>query len=586
MKETKIIPKYFNIIKEARDFIKKDSRKEGNKMIQNPIITGCNPDPSILRVGDIYYIACSSFEWFPGIPIYKSYDLKNWELINHAIKRRNQADLLGMDSATGVWAPALSYNQVTKEFYLTYSIVSGFSNNNFDINNYAIKTDNIEGEWSDAIYLNSSGFDPSMFQDTDGKSYLVSLEWEFRCGYEHPGCIIIQEYDKEDETLIGNPIQISRGATERGCIEGPHIYKRNGYYYLILAEGGTGYGHCVTISRAETIFGPYIPYENNPILTSQPYDFSERGIGDSSKPYFYNPNSILQKSGHGSIVETVEGETFIVHLCSRPFPKSKRSVLGRETAIQKCEWTMDNWIKLTGDNNLAKLEIEGSNISEQKKTNDISKINSCKDEFIKGVLPVTYYTLRESVNQKWCFINGDKNLILIGRNTLFSKYEQSLVAKKVKSFEFEAETCLKLTYPNHLQMAGLVYYYNNNNFYALRMYYSESLGGIALGIMKADQGIRYEYREHSILIDSDAKSVNLHLRVIGEKAQFSFAQIKDEQIADGEKPYEIIGPKLDSSILSDEYAGGFTGSFVGIFAQDLYQKKKEFEFEYFMYHDK
>ena len=550
-------------------------------MIENPIISGCNPDPSILRVGDAYYVATSTFEWFPGIPIYKSYDLEHWELVNHALTKVSQADLKGMDSATGVWAPALSYCEATKDFYITYSIVLGFNNNNFDIDNYAVVAKDIEGEFSDAIYLNSSGFDPSMFHDEDGRSYLVSLQWEFRVGYEHPGVIIVQEYDKSSKTLIGEPSVISKGATDRGCAEGPHIYKRNGYYYLIIAEGGTGYGHCITISRATNVFGPYIPYEFNPIITSQPNDFNERGIGDSAKPWQYSEGYYLQKSGHGSIVETPYGETFITHLCSRPFVPELRSVLGRETSIQACEWTEDGWIKLKGDDNIAKQFISKPNIPDEIKNQAIKDIriaNSGLDEFDNKVLANNYYTLREQFSEDWCSINEDNTLRLVGRNTLFSKYKQSIVARKVKDFNYTASTRMKIEDLNHLQLSGLTLYYNHNNFYALHVYYSERLGGRAIGILKGDNGKRIEYREDSILLPSTIDWIDLKLKVEGRNMQFYYATSPNKWIA--------IGPVLDTTILSDEYAGGFTGTFVGVFAWDLYQKSKIFTFDNFSYIDK
>ena len=239
------------------------------KMIQNPILRGFNPDPSIIRVGDDYYIAVSSFEWFPGVPIYHSRDLMHWQLIGHALKTKEYLDLTGEEPSKGVWAPALSYNESEKRFYLIYSNVHCQNPWFFDVDNYLIWTDDIKkGEWSKPVYLNSSGFDPSLFHDDDGRKWLINKDRDFRPGRMDDRSIIVQEYDSERNTLIGQPTVISRGATKRGFVEGAHIYKHNGMYYLITAEGGTGYGHCVAVSRSKSVTGPYEPDPQNPVITS------------------------------------------------------------------------------------------------------------------------------------------------------------------------------------------------------------------------------------------------------------------------------------------------------------------------------
>ncbi len=534
-------------------------------MIINPILTGFNPDPSILRIDNCYYIAVSSFEWFPGIPIYRSYDLKNWELYTHAITRKEQADLIGIESAQGVWAPSLSYNQNKKKFYITYSIVLSCEHNNFDVDNYVMESDCIKNGWSDAIYINSSGFDPSMFHDTDGTSYIVNLEWESRQGYEHPGTIILQAYDLDKKCLYGNVFHISNGSTNRGCLEGPNIYKKGKYYYLVTAEGGTGFGHCVAVARSENIRGPYESYYGNPIITSQPIDFEERGIGDSAKPWRYYPDSILQKSGHGSIVETTTGDVYIAHLCSRPFVPELRSTLGRETALQKCVWTEDNWIKLERSDNMAQIEVVSSDLPEHSfAQNDENELFVIEDG--KKRLPNSFYTLREAVHHSWIQINQNNHILLRGRNTLFSKYNQSLIGKKVKSFHFEVTVKINYSPESFLQSAGLTNYYCNNTFYYLRMYYSQTMGGKALGILKSDQGIKTEYSESHIRLDDHAESVYMRCIVQNKDLQYFYSLDGNEWIK--------IGNVLDITILSDEYVGGFTGSFVGVTTQDLYTKSK------------
>lgn len=226
-------------------------------MIQNPILPGFNPDPCICRKGDDYYLAVSTFEWFPGIPIYHSKDLKNWELYTHVLTDDEKVNLKRLPSAKGVWAPCLTYCEPEGLFYVVYGIMNSMNARYFDVDNYVITAETIEGPWSEPVYLHSSGFDASMLHDEDGRKYVVSLEWETREGYEKPGAICLVEYDSEKKEIAGYPKRIWSGGTDRGCIEAPHLYKKNGYYYIMCAEGGTGYNHCVTMGRSRDIWGPY-----------------------------------------------------------------------------------------------------------------------------------------------------------------------------------------------------------------------------------------------------------------------------------------------------------------------------------------
>lgn len=172
-------------------------------MIQNPILPGFNPDPCICRKGDDYYLAVSTFEWFPGIPIYHSRDLKHWELYTHVLTDDEKVDLKKLPSAKGIWAPCLTYCQEEDLFYVVYGVMNSMNARYFDVDNYLITAKDIRGPWSEPVYLHSSGFDASIFHDDNGKKYIVSLEWETRLGYEKPGSICMVEYDpvKKDRGL-------------------------------------------------------------------------------------------------------------------------------------------------------------------------------------------------------------------------------------------------------------------------------------------------------------------------------------------------------------------------------------------------
>lgn len=541
-------------------------------MIKNPILPGFNPDPSILRVDDDYYIATSTFEWHPGIALYHSKDLHNWEHIGYALIDQDQVDLKGLNTAMGVWAPCLSYCTVRKKFYLAFSVVYNIQGQHFDLDNFMVESDSVTGRWSQATYINSSGFDPSLFHDDDGRQWVVNLVWENRDGYEHPGYITLQEWDDTARKLLGYPQIISRGGTNRGCLEAPHIYKRNGYYYLMTAEGGTGYGHAVVLSRAESIEGPYEPDPNGVVLTSQPDNFNERGIDDAYKLHLYNSDSELQKSGHGSLVETQDGELYIAHLCARPFVPELRCMLGRETAIQKCYETSDGWIRLKSGGILAQSETEAPHFANDvnQETNHSKLIT-----FDSERLPVEFQTYRIPASNQWISFDEELGIGIKGQGSLFTPRDKSLIARRIHSFECDVSTLMNFEPKRTRQSAGLVAYYSAINFYYLRVYNSESLGGKTLGIMVSDLGVKKELKEARVRIPDDL-SVYLKFTITGRALQFYYSLDNIN--------WKIVGPELDASILSDEYGGQkFTGTFAGVFCQDLYTKSETAYFKYLNY---
>ena len=205
-------------------------------IIQNPILTGFHPDPSICRNGEDYYIAVSTFEWFPGVGIYHSKDLKNWRLVSRPLNRISQLNMMGNPDSGGIWAPALSYSD--GKFWLIYTDVKVTDGQWKDCHNYLVTCDTIDGEWSEPIHMNSSGFDPSLFHDGDGRKYFVNMMWDHRTN-SHPFYgIVLQEYNPKEEKLTGKKEVIFKGTDVR-LTEAPHLYKINGYYYLLTAEGGT-----------------------------------------------------------------------------------------------------------------------------------------------------------------------------------------------------------------------------------------------------------------------------------------------------------------------------------------------------------
>ena len=255
--------------------------------IRNPILRGFCPDPCMIRTGEDYYIATSTFEWFPCVNFFHSRDLMHWEQIESPLREPGQMDLCGVPGSGGIWAPDLSWDG--QYYYLLVTNVLTKKGRWYNTHNYMSRAASITGPWSKPLYLNSIGFDPSLLHDTDGKSYLVNMVNGFKG-------VLVQEIDRETGALLGERRKVYSGSGI-GCTEGPRIYHFGDYYYLIVAEGGTGYAHCVTIARADNVFGPYETMPDNPLLTS-----------DRDDP------DALQKCGHGSIVKTQAGEWYLTHL--------------------------------------------------------------------------------------------------------------------------------------------------------------------------------------------------------------------------------------------------------------------------------
>lgn len=539
-------------------------------MIRNPILPGFNPDPCICRKGDDYYMAVSSFEWFPGIPVYHSKDLKNWELLTHVLTNDTAVDLKKLPSAKGIWAPCLTYCEKEDLFYVVYGVMNSMNARYFDVDNFVITSKNIEGPWSEPVYIHSSGFDASILHDDDGRKYIVSLEWETREGYEKPGAICMVEYCTEKKEIIGYPKRIWSGGTNRGCIEAPHLTKRGEYYYIMCAEGGTGYGHSVTMGRSKNVWGPYEGDPTNPIVTSIPEDFYERHDPDHLKPKYYNPESILQKSGHGSYVETQLGEVYLVHLTARPFVPELRCTLGRETAIQKMIWTDDGWLRMADGSNLAKEFIEESKLPEYK----LPQIPSF-DDFDSGELGIQYYSPR-IMPTSFADVKSRPGYVRIrGQESRCSLNKVSILARKLTSVYATITTKMEFKPEVHQHSAGLIMYYDNMNYIYLRKYYSDTLNSSAISIIHLENGEKTEFINTRVKVDDSP--IYFRLKINGRSSYFEWSY-------NGEN-YERIGKVFDTTKFSDEYCkyGEFTGTFVGITCADRVLHKHYADFDFFDY---
>lgn len=529
--------------------------------ITNPILPGFNPDPSICRVGEDYYIAVSTFEWFPGVGIYHSKDLKNWQLISRPLNRLSQLNMTGNPDSGGVWAPQLSYSDGT--FFLIYTDVKVTEGQWKDCHNYLVTSHAVDAEWSEPIFLNSSGFDPSLFHDDDGKKYLANMYWDHRIT-NHPFYgIVLQEYDHKAKKLVGKQEIIFKG-TDIKLTEAPHLYKLNGFYYLLTAEGGTKYDHQATIARSKNLWGPYEVHPENPLISS-----------------FSHPRIRLQKAGHASIVQTHTDEWFLVHLTGRPLPREGQPLLdprgfcplGRETAIQRLEWK-DDWPYVDGGNHPS-LEIQGPNIPETKWEIDYEE----KDDFNTKQLNLHFQTLRIPLGEHvQSLTERPGHLRLYGRESLTSKFTQSFVARRWQHFSFTAETKVSFHPTTFQQAAGLVNYYNTQNWTALQITWDENKGRI-LDLTTCDNfTFDQPLKETKISIPNQIEYVYLRVEVHTHIYRYSYS-------FDGIE-WSTIPIDFYSYKLSDDYIQGggfFTGAFVGMQCQDTSGQNNFADFDYFIY---
>ncbi|NSB16819.1 glycoside hydrolase family 43 protein [Clostridium beijerinckii] len=503
-------------------------------IVNNPVIKGFNPDPSILRVNEDFYIATSTFEWFPGVSIYHSRDLEHWNVISNALSDEKALDLTGIDSACGIWAPNLTYSNGI--FYLIYTIVYTNRSRFKDTHNFMVISTDIKGPWSKPVFLNCSGFDPSLFHDEDGRKWIVNMTVDHRIDKVRFSGIVLQEYDSEKEKLIG-PIHKIFNGSEIGTTEGPNIIKYNGYYYLTVAEGGTEFGHCVTIARSKKLTGAYEIDPNNPMLTSKT---------DVDYP--------IQRAGHGQLVQDYNGNWYMAHLCSRPV--DGYSILGRETAIQNIKYTDDGWFKIDGSNGNLPMSNFKTNLRRIEENLEI-----VREDFDREEITLDFLTLRKSFKSSNMSLTERKGYLRIrGGNSLSSKFNQSFIARRQQNFSYECKVCLEFNPESHHHMAGLVCYYNYDNYHYCKISRDELLG---LSISITTLNNRDVIETQCISLPEDNSRFYIKACVNRDKLRFSYS-------IDGEKYFEL-DYILDMRILSDEHVNGngFTGAMIGVSCQDL-----------------
>lgn len=465
------------------------------------------------------------------------------------------------DPKTGVWAPCLSHDG--EKFYLVYTDVKRKDGSFKDTPNYIVTAEKIEGPWSEPIYINSSGFDPSLFHDDDGKKWFINMLQDHRRRPRFFAGIRMQQWDAKTEKLVG-PIKTIFEGTELALVEGPHLYKRNGYYYLLTAEGGTAYEHACTLARSKDIWGPYELHPQKYILTSK----------DA-------PLASLQRAGHGDYVETPNGKTYLVHLAGRPITQARRCVLGRECSIQEAYWE-DDWLYVKNG------PVPSLNVELPAARDDTAYWSPRHYTFSSSTLHKDFQWLRTPEPER-IFNLKNNTLCLTGRESIGSWFEQALVARRQTHFSYDAETTVSFDPYDERTYAGLTAYYCRFNFFYLTVT-ADSDGTRELLILTSegswpDGNLKLPLAEQ-VKIPQEGR-VRLKLSIRGRKLQFYYALSDGAEGADG-KDLKAIGPVYDASVLSDECGGhqahgSFTGAFVGVAASDLNGTEREAVFEEFVY---
>lgn len=595
------------------------------KMIQNPILRGFYPDPSICRVGEDFYMATSSFSYFPGVPVFHSRDLCEWEQIGHVLDRPEQLPLNGKQISGGIFAPTIRYHEGV--FYMiTTNVDHG--------GNFIVTASDPAGPWSKVHWIaNAPGIDPSLFWDDDGSAYMLGTAGMMDGGMPIWMC----EIDLQEMKLVGERKPIWGGALIGAAApEAPHLYKKDGWYYLMIAEGGTEHFHAVTIARSRDIWGPYEGNPGNPIMT-------HRHLGE---------NYPICNTGHADLVELADGSWYIVMLASRIYGGYHKN-LGRETFLAPVEWELE-WPVIspgTGRIEWSYPAPEPLCTRNEVKPADVENLASCRsfrDDFDGESLPMWWnflgtplpqeipgYTrnggaVEDSAGEEPIFSMRDSHLYIctaeqgmVPREDSGKKMEHffgtdkpvvkrmPFLGRRQQDMSFEARTKLDFT-PTYIQAAqensllengrmpqdnglledsgeaaGLMIV--QNAFHGLRLEVTAAKGVLLARVVKSTswmEGNRFEgnavnFWKEEILGSvelSDAGSYELIIRADGQKHQFL--------VVDGDRKL-VVCEDVDGGFLGSETAGGFVGAYVGLFASgNGLETGRQAGFDWFTYQGK
>lgn len=521
-------------------------------VIRNPILPGFHPDPSIVRVGEDYYLATSTFEWCPGVRIHHSRDLRHWRPLGGVLDSPQLLDLTGVPDSGGVWAPDLTY--ANGRFHLVFSVLDTYAYGYKDCANYLTTAETVDGPWADPVRLPGRGFDAALFHEDDGSTWLLNMITGFK-GVE------IQRL--EDGEAVGEPVLLL-DSSPAGVTEGPHLYRHDGWYYLLCAEGGTGFNHGAVVARSRNLLGPYEIDPNGPLLTTRD-----------------KLDLPLQKAGHGCFTTTPAGEWYMTYLTSRPYTEVEdglpqdarerdatgRCVLGRETAIAAVSWT-DGWPRIEGAAPALEVPAPSGPVFAAPEA-------PARDDFDEPALDPRWSTLRRHADPSWLSLAArPSHLRVAGGQSPHGKRTPSLVAQRVTAKHGVFEAGLEFDPRTADQTAGITAYYNGFNWHCLQVGLDQ--GRRVLSLVTCDRG-----RRTATPVAAVGTRLDLRIAFDGPTLRFAYRE---------NGPWQDLAVTADTTILSDEHATwiepglvhafGFTGAFVGLWVQDLAAEGGFADFDY------
>ncbi|MEJ1241829.1 glycoside hydrolase family 43 protein [Chryseolinea sp. T2] len=502
--------------------------------ITNPILQGFYPDPSVLRVGDDYYLINSTFSYFPGLPVFHSKDLKNWKQIGNVISRPSQMNFLENRMTRGLFAPAIEHHNGV--YYVTCTLIDRGGN-------FVVTATNPAGPWSDPTYLPQvKGIDPSLFFDGD-KAYIIYNNDAPENKPLYPGHRTLRMYEfdpvqlkvvGEEKILVNGGVDLSKKPV---WIEAPHILRKNNWYYLYAAEGGTSVNHSEVVLRSESVWGPYVPYEKNPILT-------QRHLPEDRK------NSITS-TGHAQLVEGPDGNTYAIFLAVRPYRGNYYNT-GRETFIAPVSW-IDGWPVINPDH--AEVQYKYWVGYKEVKQMDARPQSGAFDytiTFEKELDPALLF-LRTIDSSAFKLGKANGLTLKLKPETCMELGHPAFVGKRQQHLNCTADIEVKFEANSADEKAGLTIFQDEHHFY----YICKSLdaGKPVVQLYRSTKENTMELINQAVVGKG-----NLMLRIVAEGEWYSC------YYAEKTNDWKLLKDKLDGTFLSTQVADSFIGCVFGMYA--------------------
>lgn len=515
----------------------------GDSSYYNPILPGWYSDPSICAddKGN-YYLVTSTFTYYPGVPLFHSRDLVNWKQTGYVLDRPSQLKNLEKQHVSGgIFAPDITYNPANKTYYMVTT--------NVGAGNFFVKTQNPAEGWSDPIMLPEvQGIDPAFFFDEDGKAYIVNNDDAPDNEPEYPGhrTVRIVEFDTATDRCVGErKIIVNKGVCPQDkpiWCEGPHIYKIDGRYYLMTAEGGTSTQHSEVIYRGDSPMGPFEPWKGNPILTQRTLDSSRS-----------NP---VTCAGHADLVKAPDGSWWSVFLACRPIENDIEN-LGRETFMLPVRWTEDGWPYITRDGETIAMQFDmpGTIRDDSSMTGNFA----WKETFSDSILGLEWHTLRGPATEYYSLTANPGHLTLkCGNVSSTDKAELPFVCRRIQHHKYTASTTLTFVPAHDRQCAGMLLFKDELHQYFLGKALRDGSQHIVLRRI-SDNGTE-ELAGRAL--SSDNSSVDLRVESKGLSLDFAYS-------TDNGSTWQPLASDLDATFMSTAKAGGFTGTTIGLYASDV-----------------